>query len=573
MTKKILQLVVVLLIAAQGVMAQTVKIDSVTVDPGDIAVQVDMLNFTDVASMTLHIGFDPDLMDFTGIDDTQLTGTWLANAVGDDIIVTFTAPPPTGYTINGKAFDLLFKYKGGFSSELVFDTAICEINKTSLVKIVTTYDNGSVGQTAAVGTASMTDLTAEIGSTVTMPLNMAGAFSAVNSLTYFIEFNEFELSFEGIVDDELTGVIANANGGILEINWSGSTTDLSASHLLDMQFTYHGGNAQLEFIPGCEVADTSLVVYAVDYTNGEVIATAGTATLSLSSIAGDSAELVNVPIVAADFGGDSLGAITMVVSYDRSVMVYTGYSAQQLAGWVVTANSGGIINLAWSNNPGDVLADGNLVTLNFTFDTIAGESAVMFEPGSIVKDKNLATYPVSFNSGAIMPPAFTVSGLLKYANTGTVQPLSNSTVYLKSPVDSSIIDQTTTDANGNYEFTNVVDGSYFLDASSTKAWATITYVDIDDAIDIYDYWFSGGVAPVLVGVFYDAGDVDMDGDVDIDDAIDVYDRWTTDVKPPTWGAPDWVFERPAITVSGSNTSMDINGLCSGDVNASYDNIP
>ena len=44
MTKKLLQLVVVLLIAAQGVMAQSVEIDNVTVDPGDIAVQVDMLS-------------------------------------------------------------------------------------------------------------------------------------------------------------------------------------------------------------------------------------------------------------------------------------------------------------------------------------------------------------------------------------------------------------------------------------------------------------------------------------------------------------------------------------------------
>jgi len=53
MLKRILQLIVVLLIAAQGVMAQTVQIDSVTKPPGDIRVKVDMLSFTDVAATLL----------------------------------------------------------------------------------------------------------------------------------------------------------------------------------------------------------------------------------------------------------------------------------------------------------------------------------------------------------------------------------------------------------------------------------------------------------------------------------------------------------------------------------------
>ena len=96
MTKKLLQLVVVLLIATQGVMAQSVEIDNVTVDPGEIAVQVDMWSFTNVAAITLHIGFDSDLMDFIGIDDTQLEGTWVVNATDDMIIVAYTATPPAG---------------------------------------------------------------------------------------------------------------------------------------------------------------------------------------------------------------------------------------------------------------------------------------------------------------------------------------------------------------------------------------------------------------------------------------------------------------------------------------------
>jgi hypothetical protein len=119
-----------------------------------------------------------------------------------------------------------------------------------------------------------------------------------------------------------------------------------------------------------------------------------------------------------------------------------------------------------------------------------------------------------------------------------------------------------TDANGYFEFSGIVNGDYMLDASTTISWGG---VDIDDAIDVYDFWDAG--VPVLSGIFFTAADVNVDSMVDIDDAIDIYDAWNDGVLPATWNAPNWVFENPVITVSASDVSVDVQGLCSGDVNA------
>jgi len=513
-------------------------------------------------------------MDFTGIDDTQLTGTWLANAEGDVVIVTYTAGPPAGYNINGKAFDLLFDYKGGFSSDLTFDEPNCEVANADLGLIASTYVNGSVEQTTAVGTASMTDLTADIGSTVLMPLDMAGAFSTVGSLTYFIEFDEFELAFTGIIGDELTGVTANANGGILEINWSGngSTIDLSASHLFDMQFEYYGGNATLDFIPGCEVVDGDLAVLAVDYTNGGIEATPGTASLTLATAVGDSAEVVHVPIEAADFGSDELGAITMNISYDNSLMTYTTYSAQQLSGWVVSGNANGEITLNWSSNQGGTLDDGDVVLLQFLFGEVAGEAELMFEPGSIVKDVNLDTYPVSFNHGLIVS-SFTVSGQLTYmGDAGRVIGTSGSsvtTVQLKSVADSSVAYSTTADANGNYSFSDVVPGSFFLDAMTTIDGSQ-SYT-IADAYTVYGYAQTGNGLPTALQLL--AADVNMDGSVSVTDAYMIYGSVNNSyIKPSNWLAAEWIFDNIVVTVS-ADVNQDFSGITSGDANADFISTP
>ncbi len=572
MTKKILQLVVVLLIAAQGVMAQTSQIYDVTVAPGDITVQVDMLGYSDVGAITFYLKFDSDLMDFTGISDTQLTGNWLANynANNERIIVTYTAAAGTTNLINGKAFDLDFSYKGGFGTDITFDTTYCEITTGGLQAVPTTYIDGSVSQTAAVGTVSMSALTETPGTTISMPVNMAGSgFATVGSLTYMISFDEFQMSFAGIVEDDVTGVVASANDGVLEITWTGGGTavDLSAGHPFDVQFEYNGGSADVAFIAGCEVDDNSAGALAVDYTDGTVTATAGTASFTIGDVGATPGTAVVVPIASADFGATVVGAITMIISYDAAACEYTGYTAQQLSGWVVNSSVAGEVTLEWSSATGSTLLDENLVLLNFNYDSAGTTIPLQFEPGTFVKDVSLAIVPVSYYHGSIA--SYTVSGQLTYFGDAS-RPIGTSgstatMAYLKHQSDSTIAYTTTTDADGNFIFENVGNGDFFLDATTTID-ATLAY-DMTDAFIIY------GTGASLTGLKQLAADVNEIGGVDMTDAFIVYGSWQAgNVKVSSWTAPDWFFDNIAITVA-ADVSQDFSGIASGDANADFVPIP
>jgi len=583
MLKKILQLIVVLLITAQGVMAQTVQIASVTDPPGDVSVQVDMLGFTSangsVAAITLNIGFDSDLMDFTGISNTQLTGDWLANANGNTISISYTASPTgTGYDINGKAFDLLFSYKGGFAGNLVFDVASCEIANSSLGSITATYVDGSITQSAAVGTVSMTTVTDTIGNTVSMPVTMQGAgFTSVSSFTFVMQYDNSELSYAGVTGSVVTGLTANANNGVLTIEWTGTAADFSSStHLFDIEFVYNWGNAEVDFAPGCEVDDGSLNPIAVDYTDGYINSVSSTRSLTIQNVGASTdtiATPVNVPVVAGGFTGDLVGALTLKFSYDDSKLAYTGYTAQQLTGWTVNSATSGEVTFQWSNAAGAALADGNLITLNFNYDTTGGLANVDFVGGTIIRDNNSASLPTSFTNGSVSN--FGVSGQLTYDTDG-IHPIGTdgsliTKVYLRNSADSTIVDSTLTDANGNYAFTSVAVGSYFLDAS--------TNIDAKWSYDVTDAYVIYGTYATLTGLRAQAANVNMNsGGADQTDAYIVYGSVNnggtgTNIKVSSWVAPDWIFDNVTVTVSTGSVSQDFGGICSGDANATFVPMP
>lgn len=579
MLKKILQLIVVLLIAAQGVMAQTVQIASVTQPPGAISVQVDMLGFSgangSVAAITLNIGFDADLMDFNGIDNTQIPGQWLANANGDVISITYTDLSGSGYDINGQAFDMLFTYKGGFSGDLVFDENNCEIANSSLGQITpVTYVNGSVAQSTAVGTVSMTTVTDTIGNSVSMPVTMQGAgFTSIGSFTFVVQFDDTQLSYTGVTGSVVTGLTANANNGLLTIEWTGTPADFSAAtHLFDIEFDYLWGDADVQFAPGCEVDDNTLAPLAVDYTDGLINSVTATRSLTIQNVAATTdtiATPVNVPVEANGFSADMVGAITLKFSYDDSKLTYTGYTAQQLSGWTVNSATSGMVTFQWSNSTGMALTDGNLITLNFNMATSGGVADVAFVGGTIIKDNNSVTIPTAFTDGSVAGDV-SVSGQLTY-NGDAARPIctknsSVTTVYLKNVADSSVAYTTTADTSGNFVFDAVAVGDYFLDASTT--------IDNKYGYDNTDAFLIYGTGGSMTGLVYKAANVNDDNFVDNSDAFIVYGSVSNgNSHVPSWVIPAWVFENPTVSITTTSVTQDFMGLSSGDVNGDFVPVP
>ena len=559
MKKKIFQLILVLMFAMPGVMmAQTVKIDSVTRSPGDILVPVDMLGFTNVAAITLTIEYDSDLMSFVSIENTHasFTGTWLANYISgsDQLIITYMAPTGAGHNIDEKLLDIKFNYLGGFSTDVTFDTIGCEIADNNLQIISASYVNGYVEQSSPVDwTVSMDSLTEPIGNTVNMPVTIVNSgINSVDAITLKVAYDETQLSFVGIVEDAITGVTANAAGGVLTLNWTGAALNFTTlDTLLNIQFVYYGGNADVEFIPGCQIS-SGLTLLATDYVDGYVEPTPQSASLTIQSVGGTPNSPVSVPIVAHDIL-QTVGSIALNISYGDS-LIYTGYTANQLSNWLVNGNVSGVITIAWSNTGGSPITNGDLITLNFNYTSTV--ALIEFDPGCELKTTNLVTIPVTFNDGLV--GAFTVSGALDYVN-GVVIP--NSTVYLKAPADSSILYTTSANTSGYYEFTTVVPGSYFLDASTTTD-AQYSY-DMTDAFIIY----LGTYGP---GLYEQACDVNDDGGIDQTDAFIVYLSWNAgNIKIPAWVAPDWIFKNPTVTVVNSNVTQDFQGICSGDANGDF----
>ena len=578
MLKRILQLIVVLLIAAQGVMAQTVQIVSVTQPPGDVSVQVDMLGFTgsngSVAAITFKIGFNPDLLDFNGITNTQLTGSWVANASGNYIMITYTSSSAgVGYDINGKAFDLQLHYKGGFTGDLAFETSACEVSNSSLAIIPATYTDGSVSQSTAVGSVSMTYLTDTIGNAVSMPVTMQGAgLTAVSSFTFVVQYDESQLSYTGVTGSVVTGLTASASDGVLTIEWTGAASDFSsATHLFDIGFTYVWGDADITFAPGCEVDDSGLNPLAVDYTDGDISSVAATRSLTILNVAGttDSVPVqVNVPVVASGFTGDNVGAITLKFNYDDTKLTYRSYTADQLSGWTVNNVSSGTVTFMWSSNSGSPILDDNLIELIFDYDTAGGLANISFAGGTIIKDDQSVTIPTTYTNGSIAN--FSVSGQLTY-NGDATRPIctknsSVTTVYLKNAADSTIAYTTTADTAGNYVFSSVAVGNYFLDASST--------IDTKYGYDNTDAFLIYGTGSSMTGIIWKAANVNEDNFVDNSDAFIVYGSVAGgNNRGPSWSAPEWVFENPTVTVSGSNVTQDFVGLSSGDSNGDFVPVP
>lgn len=574
MTKNILQLLVVLLITVQGVMGQTVSVVSLSnAAPGDIEVQVDMDGFTDVGAITLYIEYDSELLDFTGITNTTLAGTWVANDATTDLVIVTYMTDGSSNSPSGKLFDLQFYNYGGFSSDITFDESNCEIVDQGLSTITTTYTNGTVTQGASVGTVTLgTDTDISQGATAEVPVTFEGTgFGTVNGFTLLISYDDAALLYTGLANNTLTGVVASASNGIITITWNSATSEdfTSSTDVFDLQFTYNGvGGEIVAFQPGCEVTSGTTPL-AVSYSNGLVtpLASGWSATIEDAAATSDSADVTQTISIDGFGSGFLLGAITLNIGYN-SHLTYKGYTAVQGTGWVVTNNTGNEITFSYAGNLTAV--DGDLLTIDWTYDYDGGGNAdVVFMPGCEFADQNLDLGSIIYNDGFVAQ-AYEVSGQLTYMGDGT-RPIGTSgssatTVYLKNVADSTVAYTAATDASGNYSFTEVFAGSYFLDASTT--------IDAQYSYDLTDAFIIYGIGGTLTGLQYLAADVNEADGVDVTDAFIVYGSYIAgNIKVGAWTAPDWFFENTVVNVTTDTPGQDFQGIAGGDANGDWVPVP
>ncbi|MEI7499256.1 MAG: T9SS type A sorting domain-containing protein [Bacteroidota bacterium] len=159
------------------------------------------------------------------------------------------------------------------------------------------------------------------------------------------------------------------------------------------------------------------------------------------------------------------------------------------------------------------------------------------------------------------PTSFSITGTIKYPGTTPIS-LAGISVTLKNGTG-SVIGTTTTNASGSYSFSGLINGSYTLEPSTTKAWGGVT------ASDVLLYRKHIANVSFLDGIFLASGDVNGSGGLTAADVLVVKKRIGNIIN--SFSVGDWLFDNLPVTINGSNVTQNFNGLCYGDANAS--NVP
>ncbi|MEI7898326.1 MAG: hypothetical protein WCJ26_14910, partial [bacterium] len=125
----------------------------------------------------------------------------------------------------------------------------------------------------------------------------------------------------------------------------------------------------------------------------------------------------------------------------------------------------------------------------------------------------------------------------------------------------TVVGTTTTNATGNFSVF-AVDGNYVLDATCTKAWGGLNIQDVIKTRQKISLLIT------FTALQNKAADVNLNNLVNIQDVIYMRQKISL-LNPVQWTIPNYVFENPTVTLSGSNVVQNFKGLCAGDVNNSF----
>lgn len=155
---------------------------------------------------------------------------------------------------------------------------------------------------------------------------------------------------------------------------------------------------------------------------------------------------------------------------------------------------------------------------------------------------------------------YKLSGVVSYDNNKNTA-LSGIKVYLKNSSNVRI-DSTTTDKSGNYQFNSVANGSYTLEAATTK---TAYAPKPSDALMVNRYFI--GTFTIKTNLRKLAADVDNNKKIQPTDALWINRHYIGTIK--NFKIPNWLFENPAVTINGADNTTNFKGICAGDVNGNF----
>lgn len=511
MNRKIYILFTVLLAWSFGLKAQTAQIESITANPGaSVSFDIDVAGLpTNVGAVSLFIGYDPNVLTFTGSTGDQLTGYLLNNMVGTSQIgIQWTNPG--GEDINGTLLTLHFNYSPlGGSCDLTFDPG-CEFTDILLNSITVAYTNGSIEPNAGIATITIDEILATAGP-VSLGVTGAGFTGNVGAVTLFIDFDPSILQFTGFTST-LPAVLVSGNNtsGRISVAYSSTTGSSLNLTFLTLNFNYNAtGSSELVFTGGCEVTYTNLDPEIVSYDNGLVEPLATAYQLTIENEVATPGGPANLTITAAGYP-TNVGAITLFIGYNPAHLEFLNLSSGTISGAFANVINPGLLGITWSNGSGQAI-NGVILTMNFDYNF--GSSDVTFEGGCEITDNTLTMIPTTFNDGSISPITGGPEVRLP-VKTGTVgQPIDFPVRVLNFSMDIAAISLFIGFDDDVLTYTGHTPGTitgYFINYMSATSqmgiqWSSYPDVDIDpngdDTLFTMHFIYNGGESDLT----FDAG--------------------------------------------------------------------
>ncbi len=140
--------------------------------------------------------------------------------------------------------------------------------------------------------------------------------------------------------------------------------------------------------------------------------------VSIPSVTASKGDTVVVPVNIANF--DSVGAVSLVLSYDASALTYLGYANPLNASVGANNPSSGTVKIAWfdatTTSPIN-LASGTLINLKFIYNGGNGAITINTAQSSIANESG-TTIPTTFTNGTVSGGSVTLSLGTGYGTSG-----------------------------------------------------------------------------------------------------------------------------------------------------------
>jgi hypothetical protein len=526
-------------VISQTPTTQTAALGSlVGVVQGDnIMIPLDLNITSPVSGFTLYINFNSPLVAFTGIENVDPLSSMVMTSVNGSTMTLVYTNPGMNAIAAGTFLKLKFKYNGIGTGYVNF-TGACDFTDNLFQSINVAYTNGTVaaGTYPPIATATIGSVPATVGSFVDIPVSIDGASAnPLGAATMYLGYDQAKLSFVSVIGNTYNATV-NSAGNQISIAWADPAGVSLAGTLLSLRFQYQGGagsgcSSDVFFkndnvtLQSCELAKNTGAFVPANWINGGV---------NLS------------PAPPAINGPANPNANTLVNYFTNAGMI--NYNWSVTGGTVSSPNGSPSISVTWGvTGPGSV-------SVSYT------------TPGGC----NLSnTKPVVIVSGN---PTTDIEGYVTYDNAPN-QGMNGVNITLYNSVGVQVgmpVVSTTNVGHGYYQFAGVPQDDYTMSVTLGAPWAGIAGVSALDAL-IVELHTAGVLNPLLTGLRLAAGNVNGVSPVNATDALLIKQRIIGDIT--SFPAGDWVFNNGVIhAFPGPVTTYDFKGLCTGDVNGSYNPV-